>query len=74
MQRHHICRFCGEYEFDADRLVKYGVRHYAHHSCYLDRKSLDELELWQVRRFPFKLLRERGLLAHVAELIRNRGQ
>lgn len=63
MQRGHVCRFCGKFEFDADAMVKYGRRHYAHHGCYLDRKPLHALHPWQVRQFPFNALRERGLLA-----------
>ena len=63
MQRCHTCRFCDKIEFDEDLMVKYGVRHYAHHACYLDHKPLHELHAWQVRKFPFKVLRERGLLA-----------
>lgn len=60
---HGTCRFCGKSEGDYTKLVKYGVRHYAHHSCYLDHKPLRELQAWQVNQFPFKVLRERGLMA-----------
>lgn len=55
------CRFCGE-TADHGRMVQYGVRHYAHFNCYLDAgKSLDGLHDWQIRKFPFRLLKERGL-------------
>lgn len=63
---HATCRFCGKWEGDSARMVKYGVRHYAHHACYLDRKSLHDLHPWQIEQFPFKLLRERGLLDEAA--------
>ena len=68
----NTCRFCGKSELDRDyeRLVKYGVRHYAHHVCYLDAgKSLDELHAWQVGNFPFRLLQERGLLDYAEKRI-----
>jgi hypothetical protein len=56
------CRFCKK-PAAADDCVKYGVRHYAHYDCYLDRKPLHELWAWQVRKFPYLLLAKRGLLA-----------
>lgn len=61
------CRFC---ESRDQSLVKYGVRHYAHFHCYLDAgKSLDDIWAWQVRQFPYRLLKERGLLAVASEII-----
>ena len=58
------CQFCKK-QTDTESMVKYGVRHYAHYSCYLDRKSLYDLHAWQVRQFPWKELDKRGLLAEV---------
>ncbi len=63
------CRFCGEY--GARDLVKYQVRHYAHHACYLAAgKLLTDLHPWQVELFPYRLLQEHGLVdvaeAHIA--------
>lgn len=56
------CRFCGEWSHSGDRMVKYGVRHYAHFACYLDAgKSLADLHDWQIAEFPYLLLKERGL-------------
>lgn len=56
------CRFCKSWK-DEDRMVKYGVRHYAHFECYLDAgKSLDGLHDWQIIAFPAVLLKERGLM------------
>lgn len=63
------CRFCGQTS-NYDRMVKYGVRHYAHFDCYLDHKPLSELHAWQVGTFPWKVLRDRGLEAEAAELIK----
>jgi len=63
----NTCRFCNGAEYsDAQiRMVKYGVRHYAHFKCYLEAgKSLDDLHSWQVREFPYRLLKEHGLLKH----------
>ena len=58
------CRFCKSWK-DEDHMVKYSVRHYAHFDCYLDAgKSLDDLWPWQVKKFPYLLLKGRGLLDH----------
>lgn len=58
------CRFCGKSEYNHDVMVKYGVRHYAHFACYLDAgKALTDLHDWQIGRFPFRLLKQRGLEA-----------
>ncbi len=57
------CRFCGEIVRGGDG-VKYAVRHYAHFACYLDAgKRLEDLHEWQIKRFPWKVLRNRNLLA-----------
>jgi hypothetical protein len=64
------CRFCKESIRNDDRAVKYGTRHYAHHTCYLDAgKSLSDLHEWQIRQFPYKLLKDRGLLDCAQTLI-----
>ncbi len=60
------CRFCGKWLKIEGRLlgVKYAVRHYAHFHCYLDAgKGLEDLHAWQIRRFPWALLKARNLLA-----------
>lgn len=65
MALHNTCRFCGKWELQSERtpLVHYGVRHYAHHRCYLDAgKKLSDLHAWQVGLFPYWVLKERGLL------------
>lgn len=64
MTHNHIttCRFCGTWEGDLPK-VKYAVRHYAHHGCYLRAgKKLSDLHPWQVRLFPYGLLKDHGLL------------
>lgn len=56
------CRFCGKHDDDS-KMVKYGVRHYAHYSCYLDAgKLLNDLHGWQVGQFPCRILKDHGLL------------
>jgi hypothetical protein len=56
------CRFCKSWKHE-DRMVKYGVRHYAHYECFLDAgHKLEELHDWQIVRFPYRLLKERGLI------------
>lgn len=64
---HNTCRFC---ESRDQSMVHYGVRHYAHFDCYLNAgKKLDDLHTWQVRQFPYRFLKERGLLTAAAEII-----
>ena len=61
-----FCRFCKSWK-NEDQMVKYGVRHYAHFECYLDvGKSLEDLNDWQILKFPWRLLNERGF-KHVAD-------
>ena len=61
------CRFCKGHSYDHTDFVKYGVRHYAHHRCYLESgKPLSCLHDWQIMQFPALLLSEMGLL-EVAE-------
>ena len=63
MAQFNTCRFCDN--FMSQDLVKYGARHYAHYDCYLDAgKSLFDLRAWQVAKFPYFLLKKRGLLNH----------
>ena len=64
------CRFCGKQDGAGIRtMVKYGVRHYAHFACYLDAgKPLSYLSKWQVGTFPFKVLKDRGLLDEAERL------
>jgi hypothetical protein len=60
----NTCRFCKKYDYDGDRMVKYGVRHYAHFHCYLEAgKSLTDLHDWQIVQFPFRLLVAHGVIA-----------
>lgn len=70
---HHTlstCRFCKDTSLNGDGMVKYGVRHYAHFHCYLDAgKTLDALRKWQVGEFPWKVLKERGLLDDARKII-----
>ena len=70
--RINTCRFCGDWEKDSARLVQYGTRHYAHHACYLDAgKTLAELKYRsEVGAFPWKLLRERGLMAEAERILK----
>lgn len=58
------CRFCDNWQDQG--MVKYGTRHYAHFKCYLDAgKLVDDLSAWQLSQFPYRLLKERGLLEQV---------
>jgi len=62
-----ICRFCDK-AMPHHAGVKYGVRHYAHFACYLDHKPLSDLHTWQIEGFPYRLLKERGLMDEVERL------
>ena len=65
------CRFCKSWK-NEDRMVKYGVRHYAHFACYLDAgKPLSDLHDWQVSQFPYVLLKKHGLLEQAKALAGN---
>jgi hypothetical protein len=62
------CRFCKNSKY-GDKLLKYGVRHYAHHACYIKAgKSIEDLHGWQVASFPYRILRDHGLLARAEEI------
>jgi hypothetical protein len=70
MQSFNTCRFCKKAEYDHRKLVKYGVRHEAHHACYLDAgKKLADLHAWQVANFPMLVLKQRGLLAEAERIV-----
>lgn len=63
------CRFCKSSE-NEDQMVKYEVRHYAHFECYLRaKKPLSDLWAWQIKQFPYRLLKEYGLLNEARALI-----
>lgn len=58
----NTCRFC-KLSADRDWLVKYGTRHYAHPTCYLDAgKQISDLSEWEQRHFERKLGDWRDLL------------
>ena len=70
--RHYLqtCRFCGAQDHGGtDTMVKYGVRHHAHFACYLNAgKPLSDLHAWQIGTFPFRLIKDRGLMDEVERL------
>lgn len=68
MRNWSTCRFCKKTAHSA-RMVKYGVRHYAHPECYLDHHDISSLEPWQVGNIPWRLLQERGLADQAAEIV-----
>lgn len=60
------CRFCKDWHGE---MVKYGVRHYAHFDCYLKAgKKLEALHPWQIREFPYRVLKDHNLLDRAEEL------
>ena len=63
------CRRCKQFESRHDSMVHYSTRHYMHPACYLDAgKKLEDLRPWQVGRFPYFLLKERGLLEQAQQI------
>ena len=67
MARYSTCRFCKDWCGETG--VKYGVRHYAHFHCYLAAgRKLEDLHPWQVSQFPYRLLKDAGLLDKAREL------
>ena len=66
------CRFCHKSNiWDTDEAVKYGARSYAHFECYLDAgKDLFRLSRWQVGKFPYRLLKKRGLVDEIERMKR----
>jgi hypothetical protein len=67
---HPTCRFCRNRGRDQE-MVKNGVRHYANFECYLDAgKRIEDLPSWQVGRFPYRLIKDRGLATTAQELTR----
>jgi hypothetical protein len=67
-QEFATCRFCKETIFFARNTpyIKYGVRHYAHPTCFLEAgHTLDELSDWQLGELPYSWLKEKGLLEEV---------
>lgn len=62
------CRLCHS-DMQHYEGVKYSRRHYAHFTCYLDAgKPLSDLHKWQIEGFPFRVIRDRGLMAEVERL------
>lgn len=71
----NTCRFCGRHTFERGRMVKYGVRHYAHPACYLDAgKQLADLHAWQVEAFPYRVLLERGLMPEAERILADKAE
>lgn len=55
----YTCRFCKDIIWSREDQVRYGIRHVAHHRCYLEAgKSLSDLLDWQIVRFPHRLILE----------------
>ncbi len=60
-----VCRFCKKHASESD-LLKYSVRHYAHHACFFEfaPNPLDSLHDWQIRNTPALILKQHELLDH----------
>jgi hypothetical protein len=66
-QSFQTCCVCGQVSFRPDKeMIQPRRRHWYHFVCYLDAgKSLNALSDNMLRRFPYKLLRERKLLTPI---------
>lgn len=63
MSAWNVCRFCGKHDH-GDRLVKYGVRHYAHGPCLVKHRGVDAiaaLHAWKIARLPVLLMQKAGV-------------
>lgn len=60
------CRYCDEYlPRTSAGTIKYSTRHYAHDSCFLERRGmagLDQLSFYNLQKFRLKTLRDLGLV------------
>lgn len=62
----HHCRYCGQTSYRASEdMWRYGTRHWAHKTCYLERRGLEGLRLSQLETAPYFKLKELGLLLEV---------
>jgi hypothetical protein len=72
------CRFCGKDDREDEhglKLIKYGVRHYAHPDCALKAKGAGFWTLlhdWQLESFPALAAARAGLFESLREAIRGR--
>jgi hypothetical protein len=54
----------------SEDLLQYGTRHYAHYECYLKAgKKIDDLHAWQIRNYPYRLLKDYGLVETANRLL-----
>ena len=68
----NTCRFCKQQH---DSLVQYSRRHYACWSCYLDAgKQLADLSATEVRRIPWRIVKDRGLEGLVGHILARHDQ
>ena len=69
----NTCRLCGNTEY-VRPLIKYGVRHYAHADCALQKWGaafFDRLKDWQLGQFPALTANKYGLLPALVEKSRS---
>ncbi len=68
------CRFCHKWDLrDSSKLVKYGLRHYAHARCGLERFGVvffDRLSLFELTEFPALVAADYGLLDELRKRIK----
>lgn len=70
------CTLCRKHE-DAAKLLKYGVRHYAHLRCLRDANTADalkgilsrEIPVWRLKQIPYFEAKELGLLPMLRLLV-----
>jgi hypothetical protein len=68
--RIYTCRICHGHIGDDDPVIRYGIRHYVHPTCYLnDDRPLTALSPGQLRQLPYFLLEQKGLLDEVKRLL-----
>lgn len=61
------CRICKKHALP-EMSVKYGIRHHAHHECFLKSgKDITKLPDWVVSNFPYRLIKEYNLIQIAVE-------
>ena len=78
----NTCRFCGtqrEWRHGLEsKLVKYGVRHWAHLSCLKDRGRLqawiDQTPAWMLNQLPYFEMQDLGILDCVKDRVAKEGK
>jgi hypothetical protein len=69
--RHQSCRFCHRLSFEpSTEMVRFAKRHWAHKTCWLERRGIAGLSPPQIASMPYMTLKRLDLLDQVEEALR----